>query len=71
MQHELVERYHLKSHSFGEEPLRRLRIFPAWCFTWSQTRGVIFFWLNFSWCWYRYPQGTPMTAVLLNTTVAF
>jgi stage III sporulation protein SpoIIIAA len=29
MQHELVERYHLKSHSFGEEPLRRLRIFPA------------------------------------------
>jgi nucleoside-triphosphatase THEP1 len=29
MQHELVERYHLKSHSFGEEPFRRLRIFPA------------------------------------------
>ncbi len=29
IQHELVERYHLKSHSFGEEPFRRLRIFPA------------------------------------------
>ena len=29
MQHELVEHYHLKSHSFGEEPNRRLRIFPA------------------------------------------
>jgi hypothetical protein len=29
MQHELVERYNLKSHSFGEEPNRRLRIYPA------------------------------------------
>jgi len=29
MQHELVERYRLKSHSFGEEPFRRLRIYPA------------------------------------------
>ncbi|AFY93571.1 R3H domain-containing nucleic acid-binding protein [Chamaesiphon minutus] len=29
MQHELVEHYHLKSTSFGEEPNRRLRIFPA------------------------------------------
>lgn len=29
MQHELVEHYHLKSHSFGEEPNRRLRIYPA------------------------------------------
>ncbi|MBW4560310.1 MAG: hypothetical protein KME32_03975, partial [Mojavia pulchra JT2-VF2] len=29
MQHELVERYRLKSQSFGEEPLRRLRIYPA------------------------------------------
>jgi stage III sporulation protein SpoIIIAA len=29
MQHELVERYRLKSHSFGEEPHRRLRIYPA------------------------------------------
>ncbi len=29
MQHELVEHYHLKSASFGEEPNRRLRIFPA------------------------------------------
>jgi stage III sporulation protein SpoIIIAA len=29
MQHELVEHYHLKSCSFGEEPNRRLRIYPA------------------------------------------
>ncbi len=29
MQHELVEHYHLKSASFGEEPNRRLRIYPA------------------------------------------
>lgn len=29
MQHELIEHYHLKSASFGEEPNRRLRIFPA------------------------------------------
>ena len=29
MQHELVERYQLNSHSFGEEPHRRLRIYPA------------------------------------------
>jgi stage III sporulation protein SpoIIIAA len=29
MQHELVEHYHLKSASFGDEPNRRLRIFPA------------------------------------------
>ena len=29
MQHELVEHYHLKSDSFGEEPNRRLRIYPA------------------------------------------
>lgn len=29
MQHELIEHYHLKSVSFGEEPNRRLRIFPA------------------------------------------
>jgi hypothetical protein len=29
MQHELVEHYHLKSNSFGEEPNRRLRIYPA------------------------------------------
>ncbi len=29
MQHELVEHYHLKSGSFGEEPNRRLRIYPA------------------------------------------
>jgi hypothetical protein len=29
MQHELVERYHLKSLSFGSEPNRRLRIYPA------------------------------------------
>jgi stage III sporulation protein SpoIIIAA len=29
MQHELVEHYHLKSSSFGEEPNRRLRIYPA------------------------------------------
>ncbi len=28
MQHELAEHYHLKSTSFGEEPNRRLRIFP-------------------------------------------
>jgi stage III sporulation protein SpoIIIAA len=29
MQHELIEHYHLKSRSFGEEPNRRLRIYPA------------------------------------------
>lgn len=29
MQHELVERYNLKSQSFGEEPFRHLRIYPA------------------------------------------
>jgi hypothetical protein len=29
MQHELVEHYRLKSDSFGEEPNRRLRIYPA------------------------------------------
>ncbi len=29
LQHELVEHYHLKSASFGDEPNRRLRIFPA------------------------------------------
>ena len=29
IQHELVEHYHLKSASFGDEPNRRLRIFPA------------------------------------------
>lgn len=29
MQHELVEHYRLKSHSFGDEPNRRLRIYPA------------------------------------------
>ncbi|NJN87493.1 MAG: AAA family ATPase [Leptolyngbyaceae cyanobacterium SL_7_1] len=29
MQHELVEHYRLKSTSFGEEPNRRLRIYPA------------------------------------------
>lgn len=29
MQHELVEHYRLKSCSFGEEPNRRLRIYPA------------------------------------------
>ncbi|MFZ9739073.1 MAG: R3H domain-containing nucleic acid-binding protein [Prochlorotrichaceae cyanobacterium] len=29
MQHELVEHYRLKSASFGEEPNRRLRIYPA------------------------------------------
>ncbi|KAB8334707.1 AAA family ATPase [Scytonema tolypothrichoides VB-61278] len=29
MQHELVEHYRLKSNSFGEEPNRRLRIYPA------------------------------------------
>lgn len=29
MQHELIEHYRLQSSSFGEEPNRRLRIFPA------------------------------------------
>jgi stage III sporulation protein SpoIIIAA len=29
MQHELIEHYRLKSASFGEDPNRRLRIFPA------------------------------------------
>jgi hypothetical protein len=29
MQHELVEHYHLQSKSFGEEPNRRIRIYPA------------------------------------------
>jgi stage III sporulation protein SpoIIIAA len=29
MQHELIEHYRLKSDSFGEEPQRRLRIYPA------------------------------------------
>ncbi len=29
MQHELVEHYRLRSSSFGEEPNRRLRIYPA------------------------------------------
>lgn len=29
MQHELIEHYRLRSDSFGEEPNRRLRIFPA------------------------------------------
>ncbi|MFW6264026.1 MAG: R3H domain-containing nucleic acid-binding protein [Cyanobacteriota bacterium] len=29
MQHELVEHYRLKSNSFGNEPNRRLRIYPA------------------------------------------
>ncbi|MEM9214761.1 MAG: R3H domain-containing nucleic acid-binding protein [Cyanobacteria bacterium P01_F01_bin.150] len=29
MQHELIEHYRLKSSSFGEEPNRRLRIYPA------------------------------------------
>ena len=29
MQHELIEHYRLKSDSFGEEPNRRLRIYPA------------------------------------------
>jgi stage III sporulation protein SpoIIIAA len=29
MQHELVEHYHLNSRSFGDEPNRRLRIYPA------------------------------------------
>lgn len=29
MQHELVEHYRLKSHSFGDDPNRRLRIYPA------------------------------------------
>jgi len=29
MQHELVEHYHLRSSSFGDEPNRRLRIYPA------------------------------------------
>jgi predicted RNA-binding protein Jag len=29
MQHELVEHYRLKSNSFGDEPNRRIRIYPA------------------------------------------
>jgi stage III sporulation protein SpoIIIAA len=29
MQHELIEHYHLRSDSFGEEPNRRLRIYPT------------------------------------------
>ncbi|MEB3336385.1 MAG: R3H domain-containing nucleic acid-binding protein [Leptolyngbyaceae bacterium] len=29
MQHELIEHYHLQSRSFGDEPNRRLRIYPA------------------------------------------
>ena len=29
MQHELVEQYNPKSQSFGKEPFRRLRIYPA------------------------------------------
>lgn len=29
MQHELVEHYHLRSNSFGDEPNRRIRIYPA------------------------------------------
>lgn len=29
MQHELIEHYHLHSDSFGEEPNRRLRIYPT------------------------------------------
>ena len=29
MQHELAEHYRLKSSSFGDEPNRRLRIYPA------------------------------------------
>ncbi len=29
IQHELVEHYRLKPNSFGEEPNRRLRIYPA------------------------------------------
>jgi len=29
MQHELVEHYHLQANSFGEDPNRRLRIYPA------------------------------------------
>jgi predicted RNA-binding protein Jag len=29
MQHELAEHYRLKSCSFGDEPNRRLRIYPA------------------------------------------
>ncbi len=29
MQHELIEHYRLRSDSFGEEPQRRLRIYPA------------------------------------------
>ena len=29
MQHELIEHYRLESRSFGEEPNRRLRIYPA------------------------------------------
>jgi predicted RNA-binding protein Jag len=28
LQHELVEHYQLKARSFGEEPKRRLRIYP-------------------------------------------
>ena len=29
MQHELIEHYRLRSDSFGNEPNRRLRIYPA------------------------------------------
>nr|YP_010904099.1 hypothetical protein REQ00_pgp075 [Caulacanthus ustulatus]WCH57350.1 hypothetical protein [Caulacanthus ustulatus] len=29
LQHELIESYHLRSRSFGEEPSRRLRIYPS------------------------------------------
>jgi len=29
MQHELIEHYRLRSDSFGDEPNRRLRIYPA------------------------------------------
>jgi len=29
MQHELVEHYHLQADSFGEDPNRRLRIYPG------------------------------------------
>ena len=29
MQHELIEHYRLQSRSFGDEPNRRLRIYPA------------------------------------------
>ncbi|MEN9262227.1 MAG: R3H domain-containing nucleic acid-binding protein, partial [Thermostichus sp. HHBFW_bins_43] len=28
LQHQLVEHYHLRAQSFGEEPNRRLRIYP-------------------------------------------